>query len=91
VVDTEGRLWNAEYGSGQVTCYSPDGKVVQSIAFPASKLTCPAFGGDALSDLYVTSATQETSDDQLAEQPAAGNTFLLREIGTGQREHRVSL
>jgi sugar lactone lactonase YvrE len=91
VVDTEGRLWNAEYGSGQVTCYSPDGKVVQSITFPASRLTCPAFGGDELRDLYVTSATQETSDAQLAEQPAAGNTFLVRGIGTGQREHRVTL
>lgn len=91
VVDADGRLWNAEYGSGQVTCYSPDGKVVQSLAFPATNMTCPAFGGETLRDLYATSASQELSDVQLAEQPAAGNTFLVHNVAAGQREHRVIL
>lgn len=91
VVDMEGRLWNAEYGSGHVTSYSPDGTAIRSIAFAASNMTCPAFGGEGLRDLYVTSASQELSDAQLAEQPAAGNTFLVRGVATGQREHRVIL
>jgi sugar lactone lactonase YvrE len=91
VIDTEARLWNAEYGSGHVTCYSPDGQVVQSIAFPATNTTCPAFGGENLRDLYVTSASQELTDAQLAEQPAAGNTFLIRDVATGQREPRIIL
>ncbi len=91
VADADGRLWNAEYGSGHVTCYSPDGKVVQSLAFPATQMTCPAFGGETLRDLYVTSARQELSDAQLADQPAAGNTFLVRDVAPGRPEHRVIL
>jgi sugar lactone lactonase YvrE len=91
VVDTEGRLWNAQYGASRVACYGPDGALLDTIDLPASNTTCTAFGGDGLHDLYVTSASQELTADQLAAQPSAGNTFVIRNAGTGQREHRVLL
>ncbi|MBX2806164.1 MAG: SMP-30/gluconolactonase/LRE family protein [Hyphomicrobiales bacterium] len=91
VVDNEGRLWNAEYGSGNVTCYTPEGLILRSISFPTINMTCPAFGGETFGDLYVTSAMQGFTEDQLAEQPAAGNTFLVRDVAIGQPEHRVTL
>mmetsp|Transcript_2385 Transcript_2385/g.4067 ORF Transcript_2385/g.4067 Transcript_2385/m.4067 type:complete len:162 (+) Transcript_2385:1-486(+) len=76
--DSEGYLWNAEWGSGRVVRYTPDGKVDRVVHVPtASRLTCPAFGGSELRTLYITSASVGlTLADRQAE-PAAGALFAL--------------
>ncbi|MBA2426804.1 MAG: SMP-30/gluconolactonase/LRE family protein [Actinobacteria bacterium] len=71
-VDAEGFLWVALYGGGAVRRYSPEGDLVRTIALPATNITSCTFGGDGLSDLYITSAAQELSEDQLAREPHAG-------------------
>lgn len=55
-VDSEGGLWNARWDGACVVRYAPDGRETARIALPVSKPTCVAFGGHALSTLYVTSA-----------------------------------
>ncbi|WP_449221380.1 SMP-30/gluconolactonase/LRE family protein [Tistrella mobilis] len=86
VVDAEGCLWNARWGAGQVVRYSPEGKVIDSIALPVAQTTCPAFGGTDLKSLYVTSAADgDTSPD-------AGLTWLVADMAvTGLPEPRVVL
>jgi L-arabinonolactonase len=75
VIDAEGCLWNAAWGAGLVRRYAPDGRVLDQVAVAAKNPTCPAFGGDALDDLYITSARQEMSADELASTPGAGGVY----------------
>lgn len=86
VVDAEGRLWNAEWGTGRVTMYRPDGTRDVSIDLPASQTTCPAFGGENLTTMFVTSAAENLPDEV-----PAGKTFVVDIPATGQKEHRVIL
>lgn len=55
-VDSDGGLWNAQWGGGRVVRYSVDGRESLVIAMPVSQPTCVAFGGDGLDLLFVTSA-----------------------------------
>jgi len=91
VVDTQGNIWNAQWGAGRVACYAPDGTFLQAIAFDAVQTTCPAFGGAMLQTLYCTSAAGGLSQPHLAAHPDSGRTLSARTEATGQREHRVVL
>ncbi len=77
VTDSEGFVWNAEYGGGRVVRYAPDGKVDRVIEVPSPNATCPAFGGEDLKTLYITTAAQGLSDDQRASHPDAGGIFSI--------------
>jgi sugar lactone lactonase YvrE len=81
IVDEEDCLWNAAWGAGRVRRYSPDGRVLKEIAIAAKNTTCPAFGGEALVDLFITSSRQEMSDEELASVPQAGSVFKCADVG----------
>jgi L-arabinonolactonase len=74
-VDSEGRLWNAQWGGSRVVCYTPEGRVHHVIHLPVSQPTCVCFGGEELRQLYITTAHDELSAEVLARQPAAGSLF----------------
>ena len=74
-IDAEGFLWVALYGGSAVHRYSPDGELERVVRLPASNVTSCAFGGPDLDDLFITSARQELSDEQLAAQLHAGALF----------------
>jgi L-arabinonolactonase len=76
-VDEEGCLWNAEWGGGRVTRYTPSGRVDRTIALPCSQITCCAFGGQDLTTLYVTSARGGLDEKRLAGEPEAGAIFAI--------------
>jgi sugar lactone lactonase YvrE len=77
-VDEEGFLWVAFWSGSAVRRFDPEGQVVATVEFPVSQVTSCAFGGDDLSDLYVTSARNSLSETHLSEQPQAGGLFRLR-------------
>jgi sugar lactone lactonase YvrE len=55
-VDAEGFIWSAQwYGSGVVR-YDPEGRVERRIAVPAKQTSSVAFGGEDLTDIFITSA-----------------------------------
>ncbi len=89
VIDAEGCLWNAQWGSGRVARYSPDGELLTTIALPAGHTSCPAFGGDAYDRLFVTSAQQNLTPEQLVTDPGAGQTFVIDGAGRGRPEPAV--
>lgn len=55
VVDSQGNLWVALWGSSEVVCFSPSGQLQTTLATPAIQPTCPAFGGEENQSLFVTS------------------------------------
>jgi sugar lactone lactonase YvrE len=77
-VDAEGGLWVAFWGGGVIRRYSSDGKFDAEVAFPAAQVSSCAFGGDDLSDLYVTTAAIGLSEAGHRETPHAGGLFRVR-------------
>jgi sugar lactone lactonase YvrE len=76
-VDEEGSLWVAFWTGSRIRRFTPDGHLISVVELPVSLVTSCAFGGDDLSDLYVTSARVGLSEAQLKEQPDAGGLFRL--------------
>ncbi|MEZ5687847.1 MAG: SMP-30/gluconolactonase/LRE family protein [Caenibius sp.] len=76
VVDREGCIWNARWGSGKVVRLAPgDGRTVETFTLSAMRSSCPAFGGDDLATLYVTTAQEGMSEAELLAEPDAGALF----------------
>lgn len=76
-VDEEGFLWVAFWTGSSIRRFSPDGQLTSVVDLPVSLVTSCAFGGENLSDLYVTSARLGLAEAQLQQQPHAGGIFRL--------------
>lgn len=91
VVDADGTIWNARWGSGTVDAYSPDGRLVRSVSVPVRQPSCPAFVGRDAGRLAVTSAWEGMDEAARKADPDAGHTFLLGIPVRGRFEPRVLL
>ena len=78
VVDAAGCVWVGLYGGWGVNRYSPTGELLNKLSLPVANCTKPAFGGDDLRTLYVTSAWKGLAAEQRAQQPLAGGLFAAR-------------
>jgi len=74
VIDQKGCLWVAQWGAGQVACYSPEGVLLGTVPIPTDQPTCPAFGGEDFDVLYITTAYEHMDDVTRLKQPA-GQVF----------------
>jgi sugar lactone lactonase YvrE len=76
--DAQGRLWIAHWGGACVSCHSPDdGAELARIALPTAHVTSVAFGGPAMTTLFVTTAREGLTETQRAAQPLAGALFAI--------------
>lgn len=74
-VDEQGCLWVAHWGGARVTRFSARGDRLTTIAVPAPHVTTVGFGGDDLGTLYITSARQGLSNEDLIKSPQSGDLF----------------
>ena len=91
VCDSEGFLWNAQYGASRVARYSPEGWLDRVESLPVSQITCPAFGGESFNTIFVTSACQGLNDSDLKVEPLAGKVFHFESDAVGLAEYQVEL
>ncbi len=91
VTDKRGYLWNAQWGSSRVACYTENGEFECELSFPADQISCPAFGGIEFASLFATSATEGLSEQQLELQHTAGQTFCAQPAVKGLPEYQVAL
>lgn len=77
IVDSEGFLWNARWEGHCVVRHAPDGSVDRIVEVPTSRVTCPAFGGPDFKTLYLTSAREHMTPEELAADVHAGSVFAL--------------
>jgi sugar lactone lactonase YvrE len=77
-VDSDGFLWVALWGGGQVRRYAPDGRLALTVNLPVSQVTSCAFGGPDLRTLYVTSACTGLDAAALRKEPLAGSVFAIQ-------------
>jgi sugar lactone lactonase YvrE len=82
-VDAEGYVWSARWDGSCLARYSPAGREVGRIQFPAKKVSSATFAGEDYTDLYVTTAG---GDDKAANGPGAGALFRLRPGVKGEPE-----
>ena len=78
-IDAEGKLWIALWGGWQVGRWDPDtGEKLMSIRVPTAHVTSCAFGGPDFKQLYITTAREGLSAEELERQPGAGCLFTAR-------------
>lgn len=82
-LDSEGFLWAGVIGGGRVVRIDPSGEIVLEIAIPAPQVTSVAFEGDYLGTLFVASARENLTDEELDEHPGSGGIFAIRTSVTG--------
>ena len=81
-VDAEGFYWSANVDGWQMVRFAPDGSVDRTVKLPVQKPTMPAFGGDNLEIMYITSIGSGGSTPLEPGQPQAGSIFAC-EPGVG--------
>jgi L-arabinonolactonase len=86
-VDAEGCYWFAAIDAGSIVRLDAAGREIGAIGLPVSRPTKPAFGGEDLSTLYVTSMT--TGSDPQRE-PLAGAVFAVDAGVRGLGQPRVA-
>lgn len=76
-VDAEGCVWTGLFGGWAARRYDPDGRLMDSIAFPVANVTKIAFGGEDLATAYATTAAKGLSQSERRAQPLAGDLFAF--------------
>jgi len=99
-VDSEGNLWSALWYGSCVAGHRPDGERFARIHVPAKQVSSVTFGGDSLTDLYITTAGRSEPmplmppgyDPETG--PFGGPVFRLKNMpvaGQSPREAVISL
>jgi sugar lactone lactonase YvrE len=83
-VDEDGCIWIALWDGWAVRRYSPAGTLEGVVDVPAARVTKPAFGGEPLDELYITTAAPDAPDP---EQPHAGGIFVVHPGARGLPAH----
>lgn len=89
VFDAEGNFWNAQWGAHRVAAYDGDGRFLRALRLPPAHVSCPAFGGEGLTSLLVTTARENLEPDRLEREPFHGKTYLAENVATGLPEPKV--
>ncbi len=77
-VDDEEGVWCAHYGGSQVVRYDRTGKISVIIKLPVPHVTNCCFGGENLDTLYITTAQENLSPDQLKKHSLSGSLFAIK-------------
>jgi sugar lactone lactonase YvrE len=83
-IDDDGWLWSAHYGEGVVVRYDDGGTERERVELPVPNVTSVAFGGLDRSTLFVTSARENISEDELDRHPLSGSVFTVATTTAGR-------
>lgn len=75
-MDTDGHLWVAVWGAGEVRRYSVEGDLLAVVTVAAPHTSCVTFAGPDLDRLVVTTAREGLSARESEDHPASGSLFL---------------
>ncbi|UAJ81068.1 SMP-30/gluconolactonase/LRE family protein [Leifsonia sp. ZF2019] len=86
--DTDGNLWIAFWGRGEVRRYDATGAVIDTVAVDAPHTSSVAFAGPGLHTLVITTARADLDADALAAAPASGALFTAEVAAQGLPQPR---
>lgn len=90
-IDRESCIWSARWGAFKVVRYDPAGKKMSEIKLPVPYPTSCCFGGENLSELFITSSPIAMSADEKRTYPESGNHFIVPTEAMGYPPHRFQL
>jgi L-arabinonolactonase len=85
-VDSEGGVWNAQWGGRRVVRYDANGVETERVDVPTAQPSCVALGGAQLDTLYVTSARVGLDAQALTGDAHAGGVYLATQGRRGLPE-----
>jgi sugar lactone lactonase YvrE len=74
-VDSAGFVWSNHVGAGQIVRYDPAGKMDRILQLPVPRATGCTFGGENLDLLYITTARETMTPEQIRQAPLSGSLF----------------
>ena len=74
-VDAEGHVWSVHNAIGKVVRYTPSGEIERMIELPVPRPCGCIFGGENLDTLYITTARETLTPEQIAKYPLSGSLF----------------
>jgi sugar lactone lactonase YvrE len=90
-IDSEGMYWVAMFEGGRVLRISPTGEILREIKLPVRCPTSVCFGGPDLRTLYITSASQGRSNEEIAQYPHTGKVLSVRLDVAGREEPEYAI
>ncbi|NIK78700.1 sugar lactone lactonase YvrE [Paenibacillus castaneae] len=89
-IDAEGMIWVALWDGYRVNRWNPaTGELLDTISVPTGKVSACAFGGPNLDELYITTARENMSAEQLENEPIAGGLFCVKTAVKGVPSHAL--
>ena len=94
--DSDGFVWCAQWYSGQVVRYDPDGRVERRVPLPVTQVSSVALGGEDGSQMLITTAGDPWKSALAPpaynwDAPCGGDIYRLRAPTPGKLEHRCAL
>lgn len=89
-IDAEGLLWVAHWGGYGVYVWNPaNGQLVNKIEVPVPNVASCTFGGKEHTQLFITTAIDGLSEEELAAYPLSGSLFVadLPDIVPGENHY----
>lgn len=78
-IDEEDKLWVALYNGSKVIRIDPeDGKTLFEVHLPVPRITSCTFGGQQLDELYITTAREHMTEEEVREFPLSGSLFKAK-------------
>jgi sugar lactone lactonase YvrE len=74
-VDAEGHVWSVHNAIGKVVRYTPGGEIERVVDLPVPRPCGCAFGDEKLDALYITTARETLTPEQIAKYPLSGSLF----------------
>lgn len=76
-VDAEGCVWSVHNAVGRVVRYTPAGKIDRIVEVPVPRPCSCIFGGEKLDVLFITTARETLTAEQIARAPLSGSVFAF--------------
>jgi L-arabinonolactonase len=77
-VDVEGFIWSARWEGSCVVRIDPKGRIDRVVEIPATRVTCPVFGGADMDTIYLTTSRAHVDVATLARYPNQGGVFAFK-------------
>jgi sugar lactone lactonase YvrE len=88
-VDVQGCVWSALWAASRVVRFSPEGKLIGEVRLPALRVSCPAFGGKDMDELFITTAALDEDDAEGRKRYVENGSIFRIKVGIkGLRKYR---
>ena len=83
-IDQDDCLWVCFFSGWGINRYTGEGKYVGRVELPVANITSCTFGGEDMSELYITTARKGLTAAEIRTQPYAGSLFRYQTETKGQ-------